>query len=350
MEGLKDNDVDEDDKKKFCGMLQRLQQQLNTDESVAESVEEQLDDPSFIGELDRNSKRLWDSLSSQEKRIFCKIQEQGEFAPLVELWKPWWMQNESPLIDDESKTEELFKVVPPLYPVENFDELINGKTISDKICFMVVNIIYGYAYIMRLYNGDCSDLLLEVAHGLQSISAALGDAVFSDASQALSHCMMSLESGHPASEFSVSKEFSIAVIQDVVNIVKGPNCFRPMLFIESCLSHCIDIFSKANKHLNKEKKNKETKLSPDFLLDSQKMYFRAKKKLEFLISWASKFGHSVSGLSSQLEDEFHARMSIMCKMNTDEEVIKGVLSQNRTSLVSQPKISGLWFILCTNYI
>ena len=115
----------------------------------------------------------------------------------IEPWKAWW--------------EEKFIVNPPqsIYPPPD--------NVSPLLPYHLVDILYSYCYIMRLYNGDISFDILGAVESMLSISNVLeGKPNLNSIKESLAPCIENTRT----SELFVEFQWQVEVVHDVELILQ----------------------------------------------------------------------------------------------------------------------------------
>lgn len=119
---------------------------------------------------------------------FQNILQGGRASTLIELWQPWWTRDLSPIAsieevdapevdfdNDDTEAEEMPEILPDIVAFEK----LYSKNPSPLLPFNLINILYAYAFMMRLYNGEVSDDILQALDVGYSVCTVLFPASFS---------------------------------------------------------------------------------------------------------------------------------------------------------------------------
>ena len=292
MEGLREIQNEPCEKEKMLEMLQRFEDENQPGDGEGEDLAERLE----CLDLDSDTDKIWHKLTPSERREFHKMLEDGQLGNMVELWEPWWTK---PSLVEEVGVEAVSKpsVCPKMVDsVGDIDTLFKGSP-SDSIKYSIVNLLYGYAYICRLYNGDQYSVVDESVANFLAIARAVGKRNFENSTEAVESSM------HVAADqkksLSVSKEFSVGILQDVIKLIKGPG-LNPLAWIQASISDAHSLVKKAKKSVDKRIKKHGDK-APESLKNKKQQLFQACKKLEFFLSWTIKYGACLTELVPELE-------------------------------------------------
>ncbi|OON15678.1 HIT zinc finger, partial [Opisthorchis viverrini] len=154
---------------------------VSNDPEDNESTESEVGSDDQDPNLDLNCDTLdtnlvWSKLPMQEKREFCRLINSGEIKNYVPLWVPWWHVKNDAIVEvdhsvDVTNNPSLHRLPPPLRLSEIFP---SGKLPHHSVVFVLLDVLLGYAFIARLYNGDYMDLKHEAASNFCQIVASFG--------------------------------------------------------------------------------------------------------------------------------------------------------------------------------
>lgn len=317
-------DADGDEKHKMVEMLKRLEKDnsVNAEESDDDDEVPDLADRISGIDLDQNPEKVLDVLTPEEIKEFEALLKDGKKSDIVELWNPWWCEDRSTLLEEVLNNGDSASRIPSLLQgVEHIEKLLKTKKPSEAIAFDIINTLFGYAYVARLYNGDHQSLSVESAQSIVSLSLSLQKMQFSDVAIALGSCI-SCTTGRDQSIF-VSSEYSIAVIQDVLKILAGPNTLSPLLYVLAALSDSHKLFRTAHKVLKSErKKNVEVQRQLH-------LFYAVQRKLEFYMSWVKAYGLALKDLIPLVQLELCTLSSELATIETEKGRIQMLLDKHR---------------------
>ncbi|GJQ11691.1 hypothetical protein GpartN1_g3482.t1 [Galdieria partita] len=212
MESLRNVFASESEKKR---MQQLLQQHWNEDaqgehfssENETEILEEALrrldvDEP----------EEVFSSLPEEIQRKFQRLVANGDLEDLVEIWKPWW-EEEEPIVIEVSRSDSKTTGDERAKSARCNQEKIRFKhEPSATLKLHVVEICYAYCFCMRFFNGDLYIDCLDSFQCLLCISKVLSeDRRYASISEVLYSVLYnSQEDIH----YSNSKDFSILLLRD----------------------------------------------------------------------------------------------------------------------------------------
>lgn len=91
IQALQDDVIDEERKQSMLEILKRDHEDKNDNFLVEEDDEEDLEERLEGLNLDRDTDKIWEKLTKEEKREFEKAVGNGYIGSLVEVWTPWWI-------------------------------------------------------------------------------------------------------------------------------------------------------------------------------------------------------------------------------------------------------------------
>ncbi|CAH1785269.1 unnamed protein product [Owenia fusiformis] len=327
MEALKEKEVNEEDKKQMIETLKKYEDDpydLDSDEEEL-SLEERMSGL----DLDNDSDEIWSALTDVEKKEFQAMLQDGRLGHLVELWEPWWTSHNAALVTEVGK-----KIQPPkgqlqiLTKIPEIGLLLKNPP-SENIKYGVLNILYGYCYLLRLHNGEqAADSAIQFCQDLKEISDCLGDMVYSLTSEALQIAIENI-SGKAKSVF-VSQEFSISIIEDVKHVIIGPDTSSSIDYVLAALSDIYRNFVSARKMVNNELKNVTKPEEQAALKEMKKGFFKIGKGVEFKLAWAKSYGAMMQSLIPELELE-------LCSLTSEFATQSKVNKYFEKKLKAKPK-------------
>merc|ERR1711934_229796 len=275
----------EESKKKMQDILHRVHRKEeeeeedvmdSDDEEDAEELEKRLEGVDL-----EDTNKVWSSLTKEEKRQFQEMVNSGELVGLMPEYTPWWKQRVvlKKIVEvDEEKgqlDETLRKNCPEV--CETIPSLRNVvKNPSPFIKFGLLNLLYGYAYAVKFFNGDYNAgngaHFVEI---IQLLASTLDGQNFDLADTAVEAAASEVNNHH---WLTVSLEHSRNVKKDVYELVKGPTG-EDNFYILSALSDLKTVFEatvkdlknslKRNKNIEVEKAAEEEDGLPAWLSEKQ---------------------------------------------------------------------------------
>ncbi|XP_071158929.1 zinc finger HIT domain-containing protein 2-like [Mytilus edulis] len=317
MEGLKDFGSSKEDKQNVLEMLQRVKDEdpgfdSDDDNEDLEARLEGLD-------LETDSKTVWNKLTDKEKKEFERLMAGGELSTLVEVWTPWW--NDKVLISEVNDITVKTRIPPIQKDITDISTLLSKGKPSADLKNNVINVLYAYCFVCRLYNGDHMSFPIEVTKEVLSVSKVLsGTAVCGSPPEAIQMCFQCLQSRDK--ENLTSRQFNISLIEDVIRIIQGPSQYDPLQFALAALSELVLLFHKTMSELTTDiKKSKEEKTRLENK-DLKKKVFISLKKAEFLLSWTQRFGMALQSAVTELQLEFCAMSSDLAEVNETKQKVE----------------------------
>ncbi|XP_029469812.1 zinc finger HIT domain-containing protein 2 [Rhinatrema bivittatum] len=159
---------------------------------------------------------------------------------------------------------------------------------SPLVPFSVVNVLYAYAFSLKLYNGDLNEafILQEFLDTVLGVSGVLNSKqVFHSTAEALQAGVQAVLSRRYTSDPQGPSE----AMRSVIHILMGENKTSQKNYVLAALSHLTSLLRNAKKLAQKEAKKK---------------IFEAQKKCEFLLVWANEHEDTLKLLSVEAHTEY----------------------------------------------
>lgn len=159
------------------------------------------------------------------------------------------------------------------------------------IKYSIIDVMYSYAYTMRLYNGSPMENPEQSSQTLYTLSSSLSKNLTFESLESVVH--NSLNVVLESKDLFNSLDFSNDIVLDVIDLVKGSfkRGEKVVNFIDCALSDAHRILEKGRKEL----KHGSEKCEVDV-----KRLWLAKKKLEFFLSWMQSSSDMVSSFAAEL--------------------------------------------------
>ncbi|KAI6653619.1 Zinc finger HIT domain-containing protein 2-like [Oopsacas minuta] len=258
-------------------------------------------------DLDKDTEEIWSRLTQDEKEEFDKTM--GRYVP---GYKAWW--KEFDLVLDESVSDKPF---PKLYPqIPGIGDIFTGK-LSETLKYDVINVLYTYVCIHRMYNGEFSSMHEHVTEDILGISLVLrGEGSFSGLAEALNHPAMTLLQ---MKELEWPYDFVFGFFTDVIEIISRKNLKTSISYVLYCLSDLWDVFGKSLKVRKKSENLKQMK----------KTLILAQKKLYFYLCWARDQDILLIELCELIQIELQAKQLEYKAFNESKRKIKSKLNRDK---------------------
>ncbi|GMF36443.1 unnamed protein product [Phytophthora fragariaefolia] len=225
--------------------FQEEQQQIATGEDEEEALLERIQE---LAVMDATGELTLESLTLEERKRFLGEVADGRLGKLVQLWSPWWLMSERKYrsetsarrrqlileeiggceVEGEKEINALGVVtVEPAvpYPVglftnsdaqkmpESMEVLLpGGRKPSPCLFYHLVEVLFAYALVLRVFNGDYAQDVAEAASLLLDICQVLSaDARYESVEHA---CLACLEK--QSSEGSAANELAIQDVQQLL--------------------------------------------------------------------------------------------------------------------------------------
>ncbi|ETE60032.1 Zinc finger HIT domain-containing protein 2, partial [Ophiophagus hannah] len=271
---------------------------------------------------------LWEQLSPQQRQRFQQLLSSGKISGLLPPWKPWWVvasqgppmvqllevkdtqdsepqqqQGAKPDLEASSQPPNEETVVgdrnhqPPAWDsnslpalpevIRPLSDLASGP-VSPLVRFQLPNVLYAYAYTLSLYNGEADDaqVLPEVCETLLDLSAVLGaQRVFSSTGEALQAALQAITDG----QYPECPLGKAGVMEAVGQILRGKQSW----FALAAFAHLVRLLGQGKR-----------RVAPQ----DQPRIYKAKKKCEFLLSWAKEEEGQLPSLALEVQREYVAHV------------------------------------------
>eukprot|EP01119_Soliformovum_irregulare_P017078 TRINITY_DN5026_c0_g1_i1.p1 TRINITY_DN5026_c0_g1~~TRINITY_DN5026_c0_g1_i1.p1 ORF type:complete len:282 (+),score=72.61 TRINITY_DN5026_c0_g1_i1:508-1353(+) len=176
-------------------------------------------------------------LTKQQLEDFQRDITSGRIQDILEQWIPWWEQK---VTDDRPQVP---KNLPAL-------TTISTATPSPLLPFLLVDILYSYAFVQRLMNGDVEDDVMECVATIMELSSVLkSNAVYHSGQEAIYRC---IETANQPSLFN-SAAFSVMIIDDVTHLLIGTNPLSAMFDLNQIFLSALEIASQEKGSKEKKK-------------------------------------------------------------------------------------------------
>jgi hypothetical protein len=181
----------EEDKRKMMQILLRHYQEQQTKEDHSSDSEEDISgDEQLREDTDRllahiDNLQLEDLTAEQQKQFFRAVAS-GQLSQYLELKQPWWMQrtpgitvldsrssNELSDSNDANHVSNIAPVPPIILNIPPLSSISKQPPASSILKLNVIELLFSYAYVWRLFNGDLEDsldILREVVDTILALS------------------------------------------------------------------------------------------------------------------------------------------------------------------------------------
>jgi len=228
-----------------------------------------------------------------------------EYAAAEEIQAP---NNEKPQTVEQNRDHNIPPVkrnIPPL------SSIMKSSTPNPNIRFSCIDVLFSYAYNMRLYNGCPEDSVEQAAENLLQLSPVLSqNSVFESVESVVHNSLSVLQH---SKDLYFSEELSHLVILDVISLISRHkvNEQQRTNYVEHAMSHLCRLLSrgreklKLNSTLNQQEK------------DFYKSLWLAKKKAEFLLAWVHLNTDILKSLVLDIQ-VIHAEVSMSYKQHKEQ--------------------------------
>jgi len=242
-----------------------------------------------IGSLDLDSASdlevIWERLTPAEKAKFQSSLVNGEAASWLVHTDPWWQTS---LVVDTKDSDSCPSLFPKMKPLSSMTKAKPSPAIANNL----VNVLFSYVYLWRLYKGDLQnpEIAMDIFQDFLSLSSVLSTAAsFNSVSTSLCDAVIKLGSSNAlnaASEQGISgvlfcsNQFTQQAFTDVSIL-----CSRGEETVLRALSDARCFCVSAKKILNNSTEKDQNNLNG---LDLKKVV-GVIKKLEYYIGWTLEY-------------------------------------------------------------
>ncbi|XP_062341658.1 zinc finger HIT domain-containing protein 2 [Osmerus eperlanus] len=170
---------------------------------------------------------------------------------------------------------------------------------SPLVCYGLVNVLFGYTFALRLFNGDLEpDVTQEFCQTILAVSESLSSGrVFNSVQEALEGGQAALLAGGYFDQEDPGA--GDRALEAVAHIMSGRSSQDTFGYCLAALSQLSSALSQARAALPKRGRDGETR----------RKYFLAMKKCDFFQAWVSENGQQLSRLAAELWREQRKRES-----------------------------------------
>ncbi|XP_076366918.1 zinc finger HIT domain-containing protein 2 isoform X3 [Tachypleus tridentatus] len=235
---------------------------------------------------------LWKQLTKKEKKEFESMVAKCEFGELVSTWEPWWNKKM-----EEKLIEDLGSASPKILDVKAIPKVsdVTKRKPSDCVKYDLLNLLYGYIFICRLYNGDHAEFPSESVECIMNISPVLEGKNFGNVGEAIFYTIQKVTVKN--SEFTIPWITAVSAIEDVQKIVEGPNKLPTVEYVLHALNDIKKLFQITQQLLKKEKSGRVA------TSQCKKTLKMSIKKIEYYFCWASEYGSALIDLLPEIVQE-----------------------------------------------
>ncbi|XP_053695854.1 zinc finger HIT domain-containing protein 2 [Sabethes cyaneus] len=214
------NDDDDNDDSNCLASLEEIDSDDDDEETVLE-LADRLEGVNFD-----DADAIWERLTDEERKEFQGMLENGDISKILPEIIPWWLRDyKVELIqpsgnDDTSEGEKFLLEQCPAIRTNVTDVTnLSSKTPSPLIKFNLINILAGYSFLYRYFNGDFDGCTQEAANILISISGNLkANNVYDSEAIAVKAVCHDCQVEHLPSDEDTSRLLS----EDVRALLRGP--------------------------------------------------------------------------------------------------------------------------------
>ncbi|KAK4472609.1 hypothetical protein MN116_003846 [Schistosoma mekongi] len=157
IEVLKRESCTSDDFESLCMKLEVDSQQISDeDENFDDDLHGRLRDLNLENE---DADVIWSRLTLKEKRDFNRFVQSNAIVHFMPTWTPWWLEQKLIIVEINEHSDSVKKsYIPPT--IQSLNKLLpSGISPHPSVGFILADVLLGYVFIMRFYNGDYMDLI-----------------------------------------------------------------------------------------------------------------------------------------------------------------------------------------------
>lgn len=238
--------------------------------------------------------------------------------------------NEKPQTLKQNRNQNIPPVKRNISPLSS---IMKNSTPNPNVRFSCIDVLFSYAFVMRLYNGCPEESLDQAAENLLQLSPVLSqNAVFESVESVIHNCLSVLQH---SKDLYCSEELSHLTILDVISLIKRGTVIEGQRanLVECALSHLCRLLSRGRE---KQKVNSKMEQQEK---DLYKSMWLAKKKAEFLLAWVHSNTNSLEPLALNLQ-VVHVKVSTCYKQHKKqteklEQAWGGTKPPKKASLITE---------------
>lgn len=214
--------------------------------------------------------------------------------------------NEKPQTMEQNRDHNM----PPVKRnIPSLHSIMKNSTPNPSVQFSCIDVLFSYAYVMRLYNGCPEDSLDQAAENLLQISPVLSQNAVFESVESVVHNSLSVV--QHSKDLYCSEELSHLALLDVISLIKGHivNERQSANFVECALSHLCRLLNKGREKMKVDSTKQET--------DLYKSMWLAKKKAEFFLAWVHSNTHILQSLVLNIQ-VVHTEVSMSYKQHKEQ--------------------------------
>jgi len=215
-EALRNVYASDSERKRMQEVLERHWNECDNEQGLDSEDETELLEEALRRVDVEEPEQVFASLPEKLQRKFQRLLANGDIDDLVEVWKPWW-EEEDPIIIEIGIEDSNTKGVEGRAVQCEPEQLQLKKEPAATLNLHVLEVCYAYCYCMRFFNGDLYTDCLDSFQCLVSISKVLSeDRRYSSISEVFYSVLhVSRENIH----YSNSRNFTILIFRDTRMVV-----------------------------------------------------------------------------------------------------------------------------------
>ncbi|XP_044763295.1 uncharacterized protein LOC123320159 [Coccinella septempunctata] len=236
--------------------------------------------------------QVWANLDEDERKEFIALTQDYKAKNIVQCWKAWWTYSYNTKVQEVgSKSNSYQSKCPKVGDISKFKDICKQNT-HVSVKFNLYNILAGYAFVTRYFNGEHLLFPKETISFIATIALSLkSHQNFLDFASAIK----SVENKIMENDWINCEVDSLSdMSDDLEKIISGPVEMDPNYYIVAALC---DIHNLLKKSICKKKENEEGAMSSALIeehfpvgkintLKEMKLYI---KRIEYFMSYVQNF-------------------------------------------------------------
>ncbi|XP_013775704.1 uncharacterized protein LOC106460533 [Limulus polyphemus] len=240
---------------------------------------------------------LWKQLTEEEMKEFETMVEKCEFGKFVLMWEPWWNKKVKENLIEEVGDRMVNYLSPKILDMKAASKVshLTKRKPSDCVKYDLLNLLFGYVFICRLYNGDHEEFPSESVEFIMKLSPVLEGKNFGNVGEAIFYTIQKLTEKN--SEFTIPWITAVSAIEDVQKIMEGPNKLPTVQYVLHALGDIKKLFQTTQLQLKMEKSGRIT------TSQYRRTLKMSIKKIEYYLCWATEYGCALTDLLPEIVQE-----------------------------------------------
>ncbi|CAH8448291.1 unnamed protein product [Schistosoma turkestanicum] len=154
--------------------LQLVNMKCEVDDNYTNDKDENIEDDlqTRFSDLNLESEDvdvIWSRLTLKEKRDFNRFIQSDALVHFIPTWTPWWLEQKPIIVEINQQNDSVIKSCTSS-TVQSLNHFLpSGISPHPSVGYILADVLLGYAFVMRFYNGDYMDLIDDAATVLCNI-------------------------------------------------------------------------------------------------------------------------------------------------------------------------------------